>query len=113
MTAAPSGPQLIINYFTMAPDPSWATAWFTCEQVGVWNWERWCNKEYSDLHKALLAERDDGKRDAGYKHMQDLMDASGAYVFITHGVNAALYSDKIEPSTLPDGRVVLQQFKPA
>ena len=45
--------------------------------------------------------------------MQDLMDASDAYVFITHGVNAALYSDKIEPSTLPDGRVVLQQFKPA
>jgi peptide/nickel transport system substrate-binding protein len=105
--------QLIINYFTMAPDPSWATAWFTCDQVGVWNWERWCNKEFSDLHKALLAERDDAKRDVGYKHMQDLMEGSGAYVFITHGVNAALYSDKIAPATLPDGRVVLQLFKPA
>ena len=35
----------------MQPDPSWATMWFTCDQVGVWNWQRWCNKEYDDLHK--------------------------------------------------------------
>jgi peptide/nickel transport system substrate-binding protein len=105
--------QLVINYFTMAPDPSWATAWFTCEQVGVWNWERWCNKEFTDLHKKLLTEREDAKRDAGYKHMQDLMDESGAYVFITHGVNAALYSDKVNPAVLPDGRVLLHLFTPA
>ncbi|MCI0429644.1 MAG: ABC transporter substrate-binding protein, partial [Rhodospirillales bacterium] len=105
--------QLIINYFTMAPDPSWATTWFTCEQVGVWNWERWCDKEFSELHKALLTERDDAKRDSGYRRMQDLMEDSGAYVFITHGINAALYSDKIVPATLPDGRVLLHLFKPA
>jgi peptide/nickel transport system substrate-binding protein len=105
--------QLVINYFTMAPDPSWATAWFTCEQVGVWNWERWCNQEFTDLHKNLLTEREDANRDAGYKRMQDLMDESGAYVFITHGVNAALYSDKIQPAVLPDGRVLLHLFKPA
>jgi peptide/nickel transport system substrate-binding protein len=105
--------QLIINMFTMAPDPSWATAWFTCDQVGVWNWERWCNPEYTALHKTLLTERDNAKRDTGYKHMQDLMDESGAYVFITHGVNAALYSSKIEPATLPDGRVLLHLFKMA
>jgi peptide/nickel transport system substrate-binding protein len=97
----------------MAPDPSWATAWFTCEQVGVWNWERWCDQEFTDLHKKLLTEREDAKRDAGYKRMQDLMDESGAYVFITHGVNAALYSDKIQPAVLPDGRVLLHLFKPS
>lgn len=105
--------QLIINYFTMAPDPSWATAWFTCDQVGVWNWERWCNEEFTELHKKGLLERDDTKRDALYQHMQKLMEESGAYVFITHGVNAAICRDGIVPATLPDGTVRLDRFKSA
>jgi peptide/nickel transport system substrate-binding protein len=105
--------QLIINYFTMAPDPSWATAWFTCHQVGVWNWERWCNEEFTELHKRGLVERDDAERDKLYRRMQDLMEESGAYVFITHGVNAAIYRDTIVPATLPDGTVRLDLFRPA
>ncbi|MEA2782392.1 MAG: peptide/nickel transport system substrate-binding protein [Rhodospirillaceae bacterium] len=105
--------QLVVNFFTMAPDPSWATAWFTCKQVGIWNWERWCNKEFSDMHQALLAERDNAKRDTGYQKMQDMMEASGAYVFITHGINAARYRDSIVPATLPDGSVRLDRFTKA
>src|SRR3712207_7848939 len=33
--------QLLIQRFSMQPDPSFATEWFTPDQVGVWNWERW------------------------------------------------------------------------
>ena len=58
--------QLILNTYNMAPDPSWATAWFTCDQVGVWNWERWCDQEFSDLNASALTETDDARRDEIY-----------------------------------------------
>ena len=35
--------------------------------------------------------------------MQDLMEESGAYVFLTHELNAAVYRDDIVPGLLPDG----------
>ena len=34
--------------------------------------------------------------------MQNLMDDTGAYVFLTRGVNAWLYRDHIKFVTLPD-----------
>ncbi|MCI0429623.1 MAG: ABC transporter substrate-binding protein [Rhodospirillales bacterium] len=105
--------QMIINRFSMAPDPSWATVWFTPDQVGVWNWERWNNAEFGELHKKGLVEKDVAKRDEMYKRMQDLMEESGAYVFLTHEANAAIYRDDLVPATQPDGwtSVILPEFK--
>src|SRR3546814_15530005 len=53
--------QLFLNRFSMDPDPSYAPEWFTCEQVGVWNWERVCNPEFDKLH-ARSEERRVGKK---------------------------------------------------
>ena len=47
--------QLVLSRFSMQPDPSWATVWFTPEQVGVWNWERFNNAEYKELHDQGLS----------------------------------------------------------
>ena len=30
--------ELFVMSFAMEPDPAWATMWFTCDQVGGWNW---------------------------------------------------------------------------
>ena len=46
-----------------------------------------------------------------YRRMQDLMEASGAYVFLTHELNAAIYRDGIVPGILPDGTVRFAEFK--
>ena len=106
--------QLILNTFNMAPDPSWATAWFTCDQVGVWNWERWCSQEFTDLNGTALTETDDVRRDEIYRRMQTLMWESGAYVFITHGLAPSLHRDTVTPALLPDGtRYRLGEFEPA
>ena len=69
--------QLQLGRFSMNPDPAWATVWFTPEQIGVWNWERWNSPEFGRLHEQGLHERDPQKRDALYRHMQDLMEESG------------------------------------
>jgi peptide/nickel transport system substrate-binding protein len=86
----------------VAPDPSWFTAWFTPDQVGQWNWERWSNAEFGELHTKALSETDPGKRATMYRRMQDLMDESAAYRFITHGVNSWTYDDALDLQLWPD-----------
>lgn len=105
--------QLIVQRFSMTPDPSWATMWFVPEQIGVWNWERWNNAEFGQLHNALLKEPDVAKRDADYKKMQDLMENEGNYVFLTHEATAYICRDTVEPALQPDGDEVYTEFKGA
>jgi peptide/nickel transport system substrate-binding protein len=96
--------EMHIIRFSMQPDPSWATAWFVTSQIGQWNWERFSNPEFDKLVDAGVAELDDKKRDAMYQRMQDLMEESGSYLFLTHGVNAVLHRDTIKPSLSPDAQ---------
>jgi peptide/nickel transport system substrate-binding protein len=105
--------QLIIDRFSMEPDPSWATLWFTPEQVGIWNWERFNNKQFGELNKQAVGELDTAKRAAMYVQMQNLMEESGDYVFLTHEATGILYSDKIVPALRPDGTPQLARFKKA
>ena len=105
--------QLIIDRFSMEPDPSWATLWFTPEQIGIWNWERFNSKEFGELNKQAVGELDNAKRGEMYIKMQNLMEESGDYVFLTHEATGILYSDKIVPALRPDGTPLLAQFKKA
>jgi peptide/nickel transport system substrate-binding protein len=95
----------------MQPDSSFATAWFTPEQIGVWNWERFNSAEFGDLHDRAIIETDPAKRHDMYVRMQELMEESGAYVFLTHELNAAIYRDHLVPGLLPDGNVRFAEFK--
>jgi len=103
---------MVLQRYTMAPDPSWAVAWFLPSQIGVWNWERWNSPEFDELNKKALVETDNKKRGEMYVRMQDLMEESGAYVFITHEVAGVMYRDSVAPALMPDGRVILPGFAP-
>jgi len=105
---------ILINRFSSQADPSWATAWFVSSQIGQWNWERFANPEFDRLHDAAKSELDVQKRDAMYIHMQDLMEQSGCYVFLTHGVNASIAVDGIKVGLSPDGlRQNFRDYAPA
>ena len=97
----------------MQPDPAFATAWFTPEQVGIWNWERFSSADFGALHEQAMIATDPAVRDRMYRRMQDLMEKSGAYVFLTHEINAAVCRQPFLPALLPDGGVVLPEFRPA
>ncbi|SDG28066.1 peptide/nickel transport system substrate-binding protein [Limimonas halophila] len=104
--------QLIVNRFSMVPDPYYATQWFTCEQVGKWNWERFCNEEFDKLHKQAVEVADKEKRAELYHRMQDIMEESGAYRFVTHEGNPVVYRETVsDPSVRPDGRPLYRDFK--
>jgi peptide/nickel transport system substrate-binding protein len=97
-----------------APDAIEATRWFTREQVGVWDWERWHNDEYDELYQQAIGEFDDEKRHKSFVRMQDLMEESGAYLSLSNGIWANLYRDTIRPATSADGRkYLLHHFKRA
>ncbi|MFX0540586.1 ABC transporter substrate-binding protein [Roseovarius sp. S4756] len=105
--------QLVINRFSMMPDPFYATSWFTTEQVGIWNWERFSNPEFDKLHEAALSEQDTAKRAEMYRQMQDMMEESGAYRFLTHEGSPVMFRDDVEPALRPDARPLYLGFKPA
>jgi peptide/nickel transport system substrate-binding protein len=104
--------QLIVQRFSMVPDPYYATTFFTCDQVGVWNWERFCSKKFDELNaKAVTIENKD-ERAKLYYEMQDLMEESGAYRFLTHEGSPIMYRTTVmEAATRPDGRPLYRQFQ--
>ena len=105
--------QISFLRYAVAPDPSWALMWFTCDQVGVWNWERWCSPEFDKLWAEGAKEMDPAKRQPIYAKMQDLMEESGAYVFVAHEPNAVLYRDTIVPGNRPNNDTVPRFFTKA
>lgn len=97
--------------FAMEPDPSWATVWFTCDQIGVWNWMRWCNEEYDALHTEGLMTQDADERDAIYERMQELMEQDAIAVWIAHEASAYGYRSDLEPALTPHGVMQLEAFR--
>jgi peptide/nickel transport system substrate-binding protein len=105
--------ELILIRYSGAPDPIWATQWFVTEQKGIWNWERFSNAEYDELYKKALGEPDAKKRDKMYQKMQDLLEESGAYRFLTHEATPIMYRNNIVPALRPDGVPLMRYFKKA
>lgn len=105
--------ELILNRFSMTPDPYYATSWFITEQAGVWNWERFASEEFDKIHTDAQAESDPVKRDQMYQRAQDLMEESGAYKFITHEATPNIYRNTISPALRPDGLPLYRYFSKA
>ena len=105
--------ELFSMMYTMQPDPSWATMWFTCNQIGVWNWMRWCNSEFDDLHMKGLATTDEAEREAIYIQMQKLWDEAVHSIWITHGTLWLAHTHDIKPATTPHGVLQIEYFEPA
>ena len=95
------------------PDPFEMTQWFVSSQVGVWNWERWSDAEFDDLYQKGLFETDPGKRSAIYLRMQEIMEDTGAYVFINHEPETFVHRPHLMPSISPDGQMSFRNFKKA
>ncbi len=105
--------ELYGSVFSMYPDPAWATMWFTCDQVGVWNWMRWCSPEYDELNKKGMTTLDPAERQEIYVRMQQLIDEACCMIWTTHGVNAFSWSPKVVPAMTPNGQQQIWNFRPA
>ncbi|MGV3549395.1 ABC transporter substrate-binding protein [Rhizobium sp.] len=84
-------------------DPSFQTQWFTSEQVGQWNWQRYANKDFDALHAKGATTVDPAERAKIYVDAQKLLDESAAFIWITHNLNAFASRKWLEPGVLPNG----------
>jgi len=105
--------ELIYSTFTTAPDPHWSIVWFTCDQIKVWNWMFWCNKDFDRLLDEAVAETDPAVRTEKYIEMQKLMDEAVHSVWIAYPALYYAGRKAIKPSLSPDGRVIPWDFRSA
>ena len=75
--------------------------------------ERFSNVEFDHLNDLALPTRDAAVRNRMYQIMQDLMEASGCYRFITNGAMPQIIRKDVVPSFSPDGYAILRGFRPA
>jgi peptide/nickel transport system substrate-binding protein len=99
--------------FAGQADPYYSLVWFTSQQLGLWNWERFSNEEFDRLNDLAVATRVNAERERMYHRMQDIMEESGCYRFITNGVMPQIIRRNIEPVFSPDGYPMLRDFRPA
>ena len=105
--------ELLASNYSMNADPAWATMWFTCDQVGVWNSQSWCNEEFDLLHAKGLVTMDDQEREQIYLEMLRIWADAYQTVWITHGIQTYAYSPDIFPATVGDGTPQYAFFQPA
>ncbi|RUV61014.1 twin-arginine translocation signal domain-containing protein [Mesorhizobium sp. M5C.F.Ca.IN.020.29.1.1] len=105
--------QLIVNAWPALPDPYFALSYMVQDQVGIWNWERFRSERFDELSAKGVTISDPNERAKVYHEMQDLMEESGGYRFLTHGASPVMYrKTQIEAATRPDGLPLYLEFKP-
>ena len=105
--------QLILNSFVGGADPYFSLTWFISKQMGHWNWERFANEDFDRLNDRALATNNIDERDQIYQQMQDLMEESGCYRFISNGVMPQIILNTIKPAFSPDGDAILRSCRPS
>lgn len=104
--------QLFFQSFIGMADPYYSITWFISAQRGLWNWERFNNPEFDQLNDMALATTEETERDRMYQRMQDLMEESGCYRFVTNGVMPQIVRNTVKPAWRPDGYALLRDFRP-
>jgi peptide/nickel transport system substrate-binding protein len=99
--------ELALIDYAGSTDPSDDLGYFRTEAIGTDNWSRFADPEFDRLFEECLGESDAAMRDAKYRRMQDLMERSGGFLFLTGGALAAVARDGLAPVILPDDRLDL------
>jgi len=105
--------ELVLMQFVGGADPSENLTWFRPEQVGVYNWSQFDSAAFETLYQQGAREADPVVRDAIYRKMQDVMEQSGGFIFLTHEVFAALARTGLDPCILADGHIDPARFTSA
>jgi peptide/nickel transport system substrate-binding protein len=90
--------EMFYTSFSNQADPSWATVWFTGDQVGTWNFMSWANAEFDSLHDAALAEVDPDKRSDMYVRMQQIMEEEAVAAWVMYRTQNYAGATGLEPS---------------
>ncbi|MEZ5732158.1 MAG: ABC transporter substrate-binding protein [Paracoccaceae bacterium] len=105
--------ELVLMSFAGGIEPTENLVWFMPDQIGVYNWSFFDSKEYEELFHKVQLESDDAKRKEMFNRMEDLMEASGGFVFIAFEPYFAIHDENLVPVILADGHPNPVMFKSA
>jgi peptide/nickel transport system substrate-binding protein len=77
--------ELFVIGYSMYPDPMWGTMWFVCDQIGVWNWMRWCSEEYDALNSQSNLSQNPAERQQIHEEMEQIWNDGVHSIWLTHG----------------------------
>jgi peptide/nickel transport system substrate-binding protein len=100
-----------IIYDSVSPDPYWAIQWWTCNQIGQYNFSYWCDKKFDDLYYAALQELDPAKRLDMYHQMLQTWYDDVAIVWVAHPIQYFAGRADLVPAQSPMGLVLAQEFR--
>ena len=97
------GLDAVMMRFNGKLDPNFNTQWFLSDQVGAWNWSRWRCPEYDALHAQASMTLDETERAAIVVRMQELMEQSSAFLWLTYDVDLFASRTWLKPAIMPTG----------
>ena len=105
--------QLHLKAWTGNPDGFYTLQYFVGDQIGIWNWEAFQDDEYDGLLAKARATADEAERGKIYERMQEILEDSGSFLFISQDPYVVIHRKGMVPGILPDGRPVFHAFKKA
>ncbi len=105
--------QLHLKAWTGNPDGFYTLQYFVADQIGLWNWEGFQDEAYDRLLEQARTTADEAERGKIYEEMQQMLEDSGTFLFISQDPYVAIHRKGIVPGILPDGRPVFHAFKKA
>jgi peptide/nickel transport system substrate-binding protein len=98
------------GFFGGAPDPYYQFEWFTCDQIGVWNFAAWCNKQFTSLEGQLAVATDEDTRNQIAIQMQQIQDQDAPIIWIGTQILFAASKSNLQAVFDTNGNPVLQYF---
>lgn len=84
--------------FSAIIDPGYWFEWFTCDQMGQWNYWGWCNEEYDRLKDEAARTVDPEERADLYVQMQQIIDEEVPAIWVTNGASLYVHREgELEP----------------
>jgi len=102
--------QMVYSYYVTEPDPAWSMEWWTTDQIGLWNWCGWSNKQFDQLYTQGTTTLDTAKRQSIYEQMQQVWDADANMVWIAYLTNPYAYKKSVSAFFRPDGDPIFWRF---
>ena len=100
-------PQLLYYYYGGQSDPNEWFEWWTCAQMGLWNWDHWCSADFTKLTNEALATYDHTERSNLYVQAQQLWDSEAGIAWVCTSDNYIGCPPYVKPSFLAQGGILV------
>lgn len=102
---------VLFDWGTNNPDPHWQMVWFSCAQVGQYNWMYWCDKDFDQANLDGATTLDNAKRSAAYVKAQQLWDANANVVWTLRPTGSYAWRTGLMPAQQPTGLEIPRAFR--